>query len=104
MSAGYVFGIPADAARDCEQIAPTPVDQRCMSCRTPIKDGDMGYIRPVMTGPGAVKACPVHMGCEAVSIVGHEYGICTCTGWDTTTKAAGDELMRRLRQAAKGDT
>jgi hypothetical protein len=43
-----------------------------------------------------------HPGCQALGIIGHDLEVCHCTGWDTSSRAAGDELMRRLARTRAG--
>lgn len=38
----------------------------------------------------------MHIECLALGIIGHEYGVCSCTGWDTGARASALELWRRL--------
>jgi hypothetical protein len=89
-----VFGIDS-RADSFDYVIATPVGERCTRCRERIEDGDRGFIRAVVDGSD-VRSAPVHYGCEAVGIIGHEFGVCSCTGWDSTTKAAGEELLARI--------
>jgi hypothetical protein len=38
-----------------------------------------------------------HPECLALGTVGHDYGVCRCTGYDPTSRVAARELWRRLR-------
>jgi hypothetical protein len=77
----------------------TPVGETCGHCAEPFRAEDQGLYRHVMVVPGQVRVEAVHAGCDALPTVGHIYGVCVCTGWDTFTRAAGDELWSRLGQA-----
>lgn len=41
----------------------------------------------------------MHTECQALGVVGHDYGVCRCTGWDTNSRDTARELMRRIRSA-----
>lgn len=99
---------------DDARHAPTPVGHPCLRCREPIADGDRGFVRAVwrrsgmpvdaatLANPedlppdGVASIEPIHAECEAIGVVGHQYGVCTCTGWDTSSRAAARELWQRL--------
>lgn len=86
----------------CPQ-APTPIGRLCLGCREPIVEGDQGFIMPGISqglvatgvpGPGTVA---YHRECEMLGIVGHEWGICSCTNYlGLTRREAGRELVRRI--------
>lgn len=93
----------------------TPVGTPCHLCREPITENDQGLIQQVrrptttVTGPpvptvmatgDTVTEDPVHAECLAIGIVGHQYGVCTCNGWDTTTRKAARELWARMGQVS----
>lgn len=39
-----------------------------------------------------------HPACLALGVIGHDFGVCHCTGFDTSSRAAALELWRRLRE------
>lgn len=43
----------------------------------------------------------VHPECLALTIVGHVYGVCSCTGWDTSSRTAALELKARMTAAIR---
>jgi hypothetical protein len=61
----------------------------CVLCAEPIDAGDVDYSWR-STGN------PAHGACMALGIVGHDYGVCTCTGYDTQSRAAAIELWQRM--------
>jgi hypothetical protein len=70
------------------QSAPTPLGVACYLCDRPIHRGDQGFIRPLITENGPSGNLPVHRGCDMAVTIGHLFGICSCTGWMTSTSAA----------------
>jgi hypothetical protein len=87
----FAFGEPwnEDAALDLVFVA-APVGWPCVLCTTPIEAGDQGQFSTIVTF-GAV-----HIQCLALGLIGHDHGVCHCNGYDTSSKAAADELWRRL--------
>ena len=71
---------------------PTPVGQVCYDCCEPVVDGDRGFVRVVARMVGGKltggSAEPVHAECDLRSVVGHDVGICPCTGYDRTRASA----------------
>jgi len=103
MAAGETWGGPTAFGPRWHSVmtehatwVPTPVGERCLFCEEPIEEGDQGFLRGHIDASGKSSMRWAHGGCDAIGVVGHIYGVCSCTGWDTTTKAAGDELWRRL--------
>lgn len=88
------------------QRVATPVGQRCRICDEPVVAGDRGFIRTVARSveiPGTYEITPVHAECEALGFVGHTFGVCSCTGHDTTSRASARLLWERLSTAAHGN-
>lgn len=73
-----------------------PVGHKCLVCVEPIALGDRGLIRATINSDGRGLAAPVHAECEALGIVGHLFGVCHCTGYDTRSRAAARELWQRI--------
>ena len=42
----------------------------------------------------------MHPECHLLGVIGHEYGVCTCTGWDTASRRSAKELWERLKDPA----
>jgi hypothetical protein len=87
---------------------PTPVGAECYTCTEPIEEGDRGLLRPcVRMGPDGrpaePKLLPVHTECDLLSIVGHMHEVCSCTGYDTSSRPAALELLRRLNERREAD-
>lgn len=81
-------------------LVAVPAGWPCLHCGEPIAEGDTGFFRQCLlrndTGGWAWKTRATHAQCEALGIIGHDFGVCSCTGFDTTAKASADELWRRL--------
>ena len=75
---------------DADQVPP-PVGYACDHL---IEPEDQGLIRPYFDANEKVTLKPVHRGCEMGMIVGHHFGLCSCTGWDDLYER-GRELVRR---------
>ena len=97
---GESWGSPLlDGARR----VPTPVGERCFACKEPISEQDQGLVRIVLVGGGILtshEVVPVHAECEALGIVGHQFGVCSCTGYDTTSRESARVLWQRLGDPA----
>jgi hypothetical protein len=81
----FYFGPRWDAPmldEDAEQV-PTPVGKTCYECGQAIAESDRGLIRAcvrMVDGQPSASAEPIHVECDLRGIVGHEYGVCPCTG------------------------
>jgi hypothetical protein len=82
----YHFGDPWDApAWDGAIRVPTPTGEHCAICREMIIDGDRGWIRGTVReidGQPKASTTPIHVECEALSVIGHMVGVCSCSGAD----------------------
>src|SRR5687767_9349030 len=78
---------------DHARQAPTPQGQACYLCDRAIEADDQGFIRPLFTESGQAEDLAVHRGCDMATTIGHIFGLCSCTGWETYE--AGQELVRR---------
>lgn len=79
--------------------APAPVGKPCMTCRTRVVDGDRGWIRAVLrdsAGEPDASLEPVHVECDLLGIIGHEYAVCSCHGYDTTSRTTALKLLDAL--------
>ena len=91
----WAFG-PWQALDDDLPRVATPVGEPCTDCGDPIEADDQGFIRIAVDAHRARQVI-VHAGCELARIIGHEYEVCACFGYDVSAgRAAGDELWRRL--------
>ncbi len=94
----------APMLEDAEQ-APTPTKARCYLCGESIAAGDRGLMRAHVRmddGRPAGSVEPVHTECDLLAILGHQYGVCGCTGHGTS-RADGLELLRRLNEQRAAD-
>jgi hypothetical protein len=73
----------------------TPTGETCLTCGDPIDADDQGWMRSVFSGAEVVVR-PVHAGCEAAGVIGHQLNICLCHGWGYDGRARGDEVWRKL--------
>jgi hypothetical protein len=106
-----VFGGPWDAPV-CDEAIPvdTPCGVDCLRCGEMIAEDDQGFVRPCMgeVEPRyVVEALPmggaltvIHRECDLCAMVGHMVGVCTCTGYDSTSWEAAREVMRRVEAGA----
>jgi hypothetical protein len=79
----------APAVEDAVQV-PTPVGEVCQYCGEPIAAGDRGWVRAPQVW--------AHTECEMLGIVGHLYGVCSCSGFDES-RAAALVLLGRINAA-----
>lgn len=63
----------------------------CALCAEPIDAGDVDW-------PPRNHGSPMHNACAALKVIGHDFGVCHCTGFDTSSRASALELWRRLRE------
>ncbi len=70
----------------------TPVGEPCLSCTEPVEQGDRGLIRATIVSDGnggwTGAAAPLHAECDLRSVLGHQYSICHCTGYDDSRATA----------------
>ena len=96
------FGEPWDAPLFDDGGAvqlPTPVGRPCLTCGEPVVEGDRGEIMPhlrVEGGRPVATVEPIHAECGLLDAVGHEYGICHCTGYDTSARSSALALLAVL--------
>lgn len=88
---------------------PTPVGKLCYQCSEPVENGDRGFIRTTVRmgddGKLVGSAEPVHAECDMSGVIGHQVGVCHCTGYDgsrATAKLvwqrAGEQCGRPLEE------
>ena len=79
---------------------PVPVGQPCYTCREPIEEGDDGEMVVALGGgmeAPTAQSMPQHRECSILRVVGHELGVCGCTGYEgLALREAGIEAARRL--------
>ena len=101
-----IFGTPWDAPI-CDGGAPVPVPigTSCMRCGELLIESDSGVLIPLLGTPapaddgliiGGAFHLAEHRECHLCGIVGHMVGVCTCTGWDSFSRAAALEVQRRV--------
>lgn len=82
-------------------IVPAPVGELCTLCESPIEADDTGELMlNLETKPKRLlRIVALHMECSLLSQLGHELGVCSCTGWagTDTLREASLEAMRRFR-------
>lgn len=82
----------------------TPLDDACLTCKEAIAEGDRGFMRIVIRTAGiltAYEVAPIHAECDALGIVGHTFGVCSHTGYDTSSRSAARVLWQRLGELAR---
>lgn len=82
-------------------FAGRPADGRCLTCKEPIAAGERVKDTVLITPVGA-RAARQHLECQALAIVGHQFGVCSCTGFEPT-RASALELWRRMAAASPED-
>lgn len=77
---------------DYAQPTATPVGQLCLDCCEPIEEGDRGFLRVAVRmrddGQPYGSTEPIHAECDVRGVVGHQAGICHCTGYDSSRATA----------------
>jgi hypothetical protein len=114
-----VFGEVWDAriTEGAAVLPEVPTYARCLRCREYIAEGDSGFVRPHVGrsldpdylvgvgGPDARAAnqqaagfalTAIHRECDLIGVLGHVVKVCTCTGYDTTSREAALEAWRRF--------
>jgi hypothetical protein len=87
------FGAPWDVpALEGARQVPTPVGEKCLRCAETIEANDRGWIRTAVElddgGKPVGRSAPIHTECDFIGVGGHLFGVCSCTGYDTSTRAA----------------
>lgn len=93
---------PDDGSPGPIQVA-TPVGDLCHVCTEKVRDGERGLFRAGIGAEAEPVQLVVHAECEMLGVIGHVYGVCTCSGWDTGTRAAALELLRVLNEQRAKD-
>lgn len=93
MSHALFFGERWDApvVDDAIQV-PTPVGEHCLHCVEPIEDGDCGFVQAMADlgpdGEMVERRCFTHAECDLRGVLGHQVGVCHCTGYDASRATA----------------
>jgi hypothetical protein len=66
-----------------------PIAVNCLICSEPITGQEIDAARHS-------KLQPIHGACQALGVVGHTFGVCTCTGFKTDDRGTALELWYRL--------
>lgn len=102
---GEPWGIFALHPDEAAKRVATPLGDSCLTCKEAIAEGDRGFIRTVAGPEGiltAYEVAPVHAECDALSVVGHLFGVCSCTGYDTASRSTARVLWQRIGALANG--
>lgn len=78
-----------------------PPAGKCVRCDEPIAAGDRVKSTVLVTVAGA-RTAREHVECQALGIVGHQFGVCSCTGF-APTRASALELWKRMAAAGPPD-
>lgn len=83
-------------AEDAHFVEP-PLGELCLTCNEPIREGEAGEIMPMIAEEGTTLH-PVHRECLILRIIGHNFGVCSCTNYAGTSslREAALELDRRV--------
>lgn len=73
----------------------------CRDCGETVLDTDDGTMTTVIDGGGGAHLAAMHRECQALGIIGHTWGVCSCNGWEHD-RAAALELKRRIYEALDG--
>lgn len=97
----YYFGTQWDAQMFDEGTwvqMETPVGRTCQTCREVIRPEDrgqfIGSVVTLSTGSEAASIDPVHALCLIQTVSGHNYGVCSCTGYRPGARARAALLER----------
>lgn len=71
----------------------------CLLCHEQIDADDLAGPMGMIDADGAASMGWIHAECQMIGIIGHEFKVCSCTGYDTTSRAAAKELWRRVQAA-----
>jgi len=97
------FGEPWDvpAVEHARRVV-TPTGEPCYDCGEPIEPGDRGWVRPYVRLQSGATPRPIHAECDLRSIMGHQLGICSCTGYETNRATARAVWAAAGRMAENG--
>lgn len=74
-----------------ERVA-TPVGQPCYDCAEAVEEGDRGFLRSCIRvdddGNPVGSIEPIHAECDLRGVLGHQLGICHCTGHEPSRDTA----------------
>lgn len=92
---GRPWGVPA---LEGAAWIPTPTGAACLHCGEAIAGDDRGWLCAVVAvvdGEPLGSDAYVHAECDLIGTLGHVFGVCSCTGYDTSKRDTGRELWRR---------
>ena len=84
-------GIPGLLAQRPKLVEMAAQQGRCAGCDEPIGDGDH-QVQP------QVRWRRIHLECQALQMLGHDFGVCSCTGHGSA-RASARLLWGRLQAA-----
>lgn len=102
-----IFGEPwgAPLCDDAERFPEVPTWADCLRCKEAFVEGDAGVLMPhvgsvdarhVVGGSRDAWLVGEHRECFIAGTLGHLVGVCSCTGWDSTSRAVAREVQRRV--------
>lgn len=95
-----IFGALWDApVCEGETAEPVPIGEPCMDCNEMIVEGDQGYIMACLRASGEVDWLPQHKECSLMSVIGHNFGYCSCTDYQGMTERQAGLRVWELLQA-----
>lgn len=82
------FGEPWDAPIvELATQVETPVGKVCYDCGEPVVKGDRGFVRAMgrlVDGEEVATVEAIHAECDLRGIMGHQVGVCPCTGYGSS--------------------
>lgn len=70
----------------------TPLGEKCYLCDEPVVEDDRGLVKAVarmgQDGEPYGDIKPVHVECDMFLLIGHDVGVCPCTGYPSTRASA----------------
>lgn len=73
----------------------------CVTCEEVFGPGEKAVATIVIGAGGSGRAAWLHVECQVLGIVGHEFGVCSCSGFDRS-RAAALVLRDRIRASWGG--
>lgn len=71
----------------------------CLTCGEPFTAGDAPPLLTAVIGDGGPVRRRQHRECQALQVIGHQFGVCSCHGFDTSSRYAAQVLSARIRTA-----
>lgn len=99
------FGPPFDSPRfdpggGCVRVdVATPAGTPCLQCDEQVQDGDRGEMTTLFrSATETPEVHPVHTECQLLDMIGHSFGVCSCTGYGgkSTRRQAALLLLEKI--------